>query len=484
MLNRSHSEALRAIVEAMHGLPLVSLDTEGSRLLDHNLWARNFEHGWDSYARDPLLRCQRAGEVCGFLIEEFAELFFGPPPGRPYQSALIHAKVERWPTSAGTKIFRRLEAVHSRRRGRSSKGPKRREEQSGRTPGIDVLFVTALPTEYRAVLRRIDHYFRGSLPRASRGITEDKEDADALRGMLVDSTSFEGWVTGAMVEGDRVASVGAVCCRAVGPQAATRATGLMLRAFPARHVFVVGVGASLTESNQFDLGDVGYSWMVDDIHRQKAIAPTTQPVSGPPSWDRIEDEGLRKRLQGGLIFSSATLSLTGVLTDELVPVVQGLFDSAEDKASILTLADLSRRRTASLDFESKRVERPCDDRAVKAADWVADRAEWCKDIRQSKPQGNTNPRAIKVRALSGSMVVKDLGMREHLRARFPSRWLLEMEAGGSGEACAGECSPPMVIKAACDWATHAKEKSWQPYCADAAAAFARALALKLEGAPR
>ena len=69
-------------------------------------------------------------------------------------------------------------------------------------------------------------------------------------------------------------------------------------------------------------------------------------------------------------------------------------------------------------------------------------------------------------------------MRSYLKETFPEALLVEMEAAGVGSACRSEW-PPFVVKSACDWATPEKEESWQPYCADVAAAFAVELALEL-----
>jgi nucleoside phosphorylase len=71
-------------------------------------------------------------------------------------------------------------------------------------------------------------------------------------------------------------------------------------------------------------------------------------------------------------------------------------------------------------------------------------------------------------------------MREYLKDEFQDSLLLEMEGGGAVKSCNDIGSElPIVIKSACDWATETKEKTWQPYCADVAAAFAVELALLL-----
>jgi nucleoside phosphorylase len=70
---------------------------------------------------------------------------------------------------------------------------------------------------------------------------------------------------------------------------------------------------------------------------------------------------------------------------------------------------------------------------------------------------------------SGNRVVKDSGLREHLRQRFGAL-CVEMEAAGLMNNY-----PCMVIRGICDYADSHKIKDWQEYAASVAAAYAKEL---------
>lgn len=127
------------------------------------------------------------------------------------------------------------------------------------------------------------------------------------------------------------------------------------------------------------------------------------------------------------------------------------------------------------------VEWACPTELTQRAAKVASDQEWLARVQLDPPRAvSSKPRVKPTRVLSDSRVVKQFGMREYLRDKCPGRLLLEMEGSGAAQAC-HDCSRPypIVVKAACDWATPSKEKMWQPYCADVAAAFAVEMALGL-----
>lgn len=82
--------------------------------------------------------------------------------------------------------------------------------------------------------------------------------------------------------------------------------------------------------------------------------------------------------------------------------------------------------------------------------------------------------------LSGNTVIKDADLRDQLARRYHSAICVEMEAAGVMDE--KRC---LVIRGICDYADSHKNKSWQPYAAATAAAFARELLYTIEPrAPR
>ncbi|MEQ1952655.1 5'-methylthioadenosine/S-adenosylhomocysteine nucleosidase [Mesorhizobium sp. CN2-181] len=72
---------------------------------------------------------------------------------------------------------------------------------------------------------------------------------------------------------------------------------------------------------------------------------------------------------------------------------------------------------------------------------------------------------------SANTVLKNAADRERLRSDF-KLLAVEMEASGVAEAAMQNGTGFFVVRGICDYANDAKEKSWQPYAATAAAVFA------------
>ncbi|MFI5397951.1 MAG: hypothetical protein ACHQ9S_20630 [Candidatus Binatia bacterium] len=466
VLNATHARLLQLVIEGtrkLRGIPGSSSAIAIIRKLNER--AFEFADLLDGAPTEPSRELShRIAALCGFLIGEFAERFSEQHPDRRLDFSTVNAKLDelsRLHSVEGYREFARAHAKHSKASNRIT--------QAG--PSVRVLFVTAFPDEYWAVLRRIDYYFSATDPTRTRGVSDGGNLAP-------------GWVIGAMIDGRRLAKVGLVCCSRYGPAGASSATSLMVQSFQPEVTVVVGVGASLGDEATLDLGDLGYSKVVEDIHLGKAEEnpglDSSVGISGLPRWDRMDGK-LREELEPAFCVSAGMLTLRGVLRSGLVPHVQDLFDQRLDRQAIETLADLSHRKAEVLNLQATALPRPCEDHLVKTASRVAEAGNWIHHVQMRNPfKKDQSPRAVEVAALSGSSVVKQFGMREYLRETFPNRLLLDMEGCGAGQACSDRGQPnPMVIKAACDWATPAKEKSWQPYCADVAAAFAREFALEL-----
>lgn len=114
---------------------------------------------------------------------------------------------------------------------------------------------------------------------------------------------------------------------------------------------------------------------------------------------------------------------------------------------------------------------------------------WRPVLHEKWPEGDNgggHPGSLRVwprDVISGSSVVKAQEYKELLRRYFPNTcWAVEMESLGCCHAL-GRTNPiPVrVIKSLCDDSNGLKNKKWQPFCADVAAAFATDYMLSVYG---
>src|SRR5205807_8905045 len=104
--------------------------------------------------------------------------------------------------------------------------------------GIDCLFVTALPTEFLAIVRRMDYFIEGTDPDTTRGFADSRKSEERLP---------PGWILGGITRGRQSISVAVVCASIYGPHGASSAVAKFFsaRQWTPRHIIVVGIGASL-----------------------------------------------------------------------------------------------------------------------------------------------------------------------------------------------------------------------------------------------
>ncbi len=413
----------------------------------------------------------RIHNACKFLLLEFANIWPDTESEYPYPSYIDDKELayrgSRSLFKAGHDDY--VKAIKAR--------DNARHKITGR-PYIDCLFITAFPTEFLAIVRRMDYFFEGTDPRFTRGFIDNPKNQRELLP--------PGWVRGIILKRRQAISVAVVCGSKYGPtESALAANQLFSRWYP-RHTIVVGVGASLGEDSEFGLGDIAYSTQIDDITLAKnTVNPRDSPdvilsfevsVTCEPDWTLVPAE-LRPPV---LRFKDNKLFLTGILEERLAPGLQAAFTGQQDRDAIQELAKKSQAKVEMTDFGSNLVERPCPESVIQKAEHVATEGQWQRRIQLTPPAEPGCQRIVPTRVLSGSRVVKAHGVRDYLKKIFPGRLLLEMEGAGVAAFCTKNgMEIPVVIKSACDWATPAKEKSWQPYCADVAASFAVEVALQL-----
>jgi nucleoside phosphorylase len=114
--------------------------------------------------------------------------------------------------------------------------------------------------------------------------------------------------------------------------------------------------------------------------------------------------------------------------------------------------------------------------------------DWNVDLRVQRPPHGPDrqtSRELFGTVLSGSKVVADAAFANDVRQICPAAIGLEMERFGVASAC-HQASPPvpfLLIKGICDFADEHKSDGWQPYAADAAAAFAAVLIKRMAAMP-
>lgn len=416
-------------------------------------------------AKDDLTKVDAA---CQFLFREFGVVIHPHDVRVPYKpTPKMDMKLELF-ASADLRLpddLRKAWETHERKARRIEKRP------------VDCLFVTALPTEFRAVARRLDSFAIGTRPDATRGF------ADAPGG-----EKPPGWIKGSLTDGKRTASVIVACGSRYGPTAACNAVTKTVEVGKPRYVVVVGIAASLGDKEQLSLGDIGYSTEIIDIHLGKdhsdVTVETEFTTSRAPDQSKIPDH-LKEWIK-----CSDDGKVTGVLTVNDARQLKQAWGRASDRREVGALVKSTRAAADRTDLKTTAITIPRPDsemqtskleEMLKKAESVRKRGRWSDRIHLRRPEpGTSDPRVVPAIVLSGSRVVKQNGMRSYLKETFPAALLLEMEAAGAGEAC-GQDLVPFVVKSACDWATPEKEASWQPYCADVAAAFAVELALELVG---
>jgi len=465
MWNETHSELLRQVILGTDKLKQTEsrLSLVANSVLHINKHSLDFRELIDLPSLDTS-NLASVHSACKFLLYEFGQIWTDTDTKNSIFPLIDYKQTHFGHDSAAWAHFSAAYEKHQTTR-----------MQLVRRGQVDCLFVTAFPTEYLAVVRRLDYFVEGSDPEKSRGFIDNKDKTEHLP---------IGWVLGGITRKRKSISVGVVCSEVYGPAGASLAVDHFLSRHPTRHIISVGVGASLGSPAEFDLGDVAYSTWIDDIHLPKyhgggleseAQFSSEITVSSSPKLSSLRDE-----LRAVLHFKNGTLVLTGILQREDADSLQRAFSNSKDKEEIEQLFIASQRKAEGIDFKTNMVPRPCPASMVKIAKQVAKSRKWRDGIKLAKPLGSAPPRVLPSRVLSGSAVVKAYGIREQLRREFEGRLLVEMEGAGVAMSCQSHrIDNPLVIKSACDLATPKKEKSWQPYCADVAASFALEVALKL-----
>lgn len=469
MWNNTHIYFLQKIISGTQKLiQYPRLSTELSILLQANRRCLDFSD-LVSLKEITINDLPTIHNACQFLFEEFAELR-RPPDFNFRDFSAIRNKHDEflkttdrpgWEDFCETLEMTQKEVKHY--------------------SAVDCLFVTAMPLEFLAVVRRISFFLEGTAPYDTRGFIDNPRGKELL----------PGWIKGFISDDQRRSvSVAVVCCSRYGPIGASSAVSRILSIFQPKHIIVVGIAASLSsfESPELAIGDIGYSEFIDDISLGKDKADfsitSTVRLDEKPMWEKVPEEmttvfnddkpALRYDDNGSLEF-------TGLLYGENVERLKGACKTLRDKEQIELLASISQEKAEETDLVSTCKERRCPDELVCMARQVMYEGKWCDQIQLPNPNGPCKKPSVKqTRVLSGSRVVKQFGMREYLRDKFPGRLLLEMEGCGVAQICADNRHPcPIVVKSACDWATPPKNDVHHIYCADVSAAFAVELALKL-----
>lgn len=405
-------------------------------------------------------------EACQFVFEEFATVIQTKEINTRWKPASrIEEKLEALANEHNIESPELEEAlsVHSSLLREMKRGP------------VDCMFLTGVTTEFKAIVRRMDAFAMGTHPGATRGFMDSK-----LRSLDC------GWVKGHISDGTRKAKVVAVCGSRYGPLDATAAAMLMVKAFRPRYLIVAGICGSLRNPEDFALGDVGYSNSVVDICLGKH--ETVQDVMTEIIIESQDIGQIPAHLEDFVSVSAGKLAFKGVPSADDIAELANVIVNPKDRRQITELPELARRNAERTNLHANALAIPHADHQarrknlddiIQATKLVQGRGDWVKGIKLPRPGGGEMvPRVVSGLALSGSSVVKQDGMRNYLKSTFGSALLVEMEAAGAARGCGDELMP-FVLKSACDWATPKKEKAWQPYCADVAAAFAIDLALEL-----
>jgi nucleoside phosphorylase len=465
MWNETHSELLRQIILGTDKLKKTQsrLSLSANSVLHNNTRSLDFRELIDLAALDTS-KLSSVHTACKFLLHEFGQIWIDADRKHPIYP-IIDDKLRVFGHEHGalTHFFTAYEKH------------QKTKLQLARRGLVDCLFVTAFPTEYLALIRRLDYFIEATDPDTTRGFIDNPSKNKHLP---------IGWVLGGINRKRKSISAAVVCSPIYGPTGASSAVDQFLMRHSPRHIIVVGVGASLGSPSNFGLGDIAYSTGIDDITLPKyhggSLESDTQfssevTVSSVPQWNKVPEE-----LRLVLSFKNKRLLLTGILQPEHAKSLKSAFSKPEDKKKIESLFLASQRKAEGIDFKTNKVPRRCPTLMVKMAEHVAKSRKWRDGIKLAKPIRSGPPRAVPSRVLSGSAVVKAYGIREQLKKEFKGRLLVEMEGAGVATACRSHhIDNPLVIKSACDWATPEKEKSWQPYCADVAASFALEVALML-----
>lgn len=420
---------------------------------------------------------EQLAEIYEFLIWEFAQIHEPDP-----QCLSERAKRSRFDSKMAWLHFLLARGKHPPDYGGFSEFIKvHGRYQAARTRmhcPVDVLFVTAVPVEYIAMLRHCVDYFL--------------ESVDPLKTRRFEKLHpHHTWVVGTVNERRRAAKVGILLCNQYGPVGAGNSVKAFLQRYVPRHVVVSGIAASLNDS-RFSMGDLGWSESIHDISLAKFMqddsSTTSVTMQTAPNWSALTDAQRERFLDSRPQYiqfreSDRHLTVRGVLDETDLPLLRNCFSSEEDARSIEVLHIESLHRAERMDLHSNAVPYRCASRLLDSINSVARENTWQANLVVSRPSGSEPPRAIPVQTLSGSWVVKQHGMRRLLQKLFPEYWMLEMEGGGVAQACLANGIAPAVVKSVCDFATPAKRKTWQPYCADVAAAFCRELAIALAAVP-
>ena len=240
---------------------------------------------------------------------------------------------------------------------------------------------------------------------------------------------------------------------AMGKASATAVAKDMMRSFPVKVGFMVGIcGGAWSEKTDVRLGDVVVS-QPDEMH------------GGVVQWDygKMEKEGVFRR--------------TGTLNKPprpLLNAVQSLKATHWRKGSEVPkyLEEMLRNNpfmARDFGYQGRQHDELFEASYSHPAGATCDRCDRSRLVHRVPERPDNKPRIYYGNIASGDEVVEDGPTRDHI-AREEDILCFEMEAAGLMDSF-----PCVVIRGVCDYADSHKNKRWQPYAAATAACYAKEL---------
>jgi nucleoside phosphorylase len=446
MWNDIHIKLLKKVIDGVEEMKTRIMSPSGSKISNELYLLYRLNLQFLDHKELDVDCLNQVNQICFLLIEEFSERREFVKRRQQIYPTLIEQKVSEFSDAFQLTADNILLCMAWKEHNKAWMGHDVDHDANIQkstilnSTSIDYVFITAIPVEFWAIIRRIDYYTG-----YSSSLTNVKFEKQV-------------WVRGVMKKDNRLISVVVACSEDYGSVYSSLITEFILQdGIVPKHIFIVGICASLDNpknATRLGLGDVGFSTNITDITLGRDIQPSTSISNEVLDWDELNDTQIH---------------------DNIKTCTQA------DNFSDLFLK-------TGLKFISKTGE-DTPGNTLKIAREMDEARTWIRQIKlspPSKPDEENNPTVVpKVcfsGALSGSRVVKQDAMRRYLQTEFPDNLILEMEGAGVSSACQNHLNfknVPIIIKSACDFADPHKEKSWQPYCADVAATFAIALAWEL-----
>src|SRR5205085_2082037 len=105
-----------------------------------------------------------------------------------------------------------------------------------------------------------------------------------------------------------------------------------------RYIAVVGIGASLKDPSELNLGDLCYSEIIDDITLGKDTIDRDL-ISEVGITEHPDEHAIPEEIREAVVISNGKLTLKGILNTRMVPELQRAFSNSIDKQRIAELAD-------------------------------------------------------------------------------------------------------------------------------------------------